>query len=36
VVLTRVPEDDRYAYAVVNQHRVIVNPKNRVVVRVMD
>lgn len=36
VVLTRVPSDDRYSYAVVNQHRVIVNPRNRVVVRVMD
>jgi len=36
VVLTRVPDDDRYAYAVVNQHRVIVNPKNRVVVRVIE
>ena len=36
VVLTRIPDDDRYAYAVVNQHRVIVNPKNRVVVRVVE
>jgi hypothetical protein len=36
VTLTRVPEDNRYAYAVVNKHRVIVNPKNRVVVRVMN
>lgn len=36
VVLTPVPDDTRYAYAVVNKHRVIVNPKNRVVVRVMD
>jgi hypothetical protein len=36
VVLIRVPDDDRYAYAVINKHRVIVNPKNRVVVRVMD
>jgi|SRR4051812_9846653 hypothetical protein len=36
VVLTRVPDDDRYAYAVVNKHRVIVNPKNRVVVRVIE
>jgi hypothetical protein len=36
VMLMRVPDDDRYAYAVVNKHRVIVNPKNRVVVRVMD
>ncbi len=36
VVLMPVPDDNRYAYAVVNQHRVIVNPRNRVVVRVMD
>jgi len=36
VMLTPVPEDNRYAYAVVNQHRVIVNPKNRVVVRVIE
>jgi hypothetical protein len=36
VVLTRVPDDDRYAYAVVNRHRVIVNPRNRVVVRIME
>lgn len=36
VVLTPVPDDGRYAYAIVNQHRVIVNPKNRVVVRVVE
>jgi hypothetical protein len=35
-MLTPVPDDNRYAYAVVNKHRVIVNPKNRVVVRVVE
>lgn len=36
VILTPVPDDRRYAYAIVNQHRVIVDPRNRVVVRVME
>jgi hypothetical protein len=36
VVLTRVPDDDRYAYAVVNKHRVIVEPKTRKVVKVIE
>lgn len=36
ITLTPVPEDNRYAYVVVNNHRVIVNPKNHIVVRVMN
>lgn len=36
VVLTTIPDDRRYAYAVVNKQRIIVNPKNRVVVRIMN
>ncbi|OLP52636.1 hypothetical protein BJF92_14575 [Rhizobium rhizosphaerae] len=36
VVLTPVPEDERYAYTVVNERRVIVNPQNYTVVRVLD
>ncbi|OLP59040.1 hypothetical protein BJF93_03700 [Xaviernesmea oryzae] len=36
VVLTPVPEDNRYAYTVVNERRVIVNPQNYTVVRVLD
>lgn len=31
-----VPSDERYAYAVVNDHRVIIDPKTRVVVQVLD
>lgn len=34
VVLTPVPEDPQYAYAVVNEQRVIVDPKTYVVVGV--
>lgn len=36
VVVTPVPEDPHYAYAVVNQERVIVDPKTRTVVKVVD
>ncbi|WP_082912358.1 DUF1236 domain-containing protein [Sinorhizobium americanum] len=36
VVLTPVPEDTRYAYAVVNERRVIADPKSRTVVQVIQ
>ncbi len=36
VVLTPVPEDPTYAYAVVNDQRVIVDPETYVVVRVLQ
>lgn len=36
VVLTPVPEDPTYAYAVVNQKRVIVDPNTYTVVQVLD
>lgn len=36
VVVTPVPEDPRYAYAVVNRQRVIVQPSSRKVVRVIE
>ncbi|MCJ7994154.1 DUF1236 domain-containing protein [Rhizobium cremeum] len=36
VVLTPVPEDPTYAYAVVNNQRVIVDPETYVVVRVLQ
>lgn len=36
VVLTSVPEDPSYAYAVVNQQRVIVDPQTHTVVRVLN
>jgi hypothetical protein len=36
VALVTVPEDPKYAYAVVNQHRVIVDPKTYVVVQVVQ
>ncbi|CAN7666734.1 DUF1236 domain-containing protein [Ensifer adhaerens] len=36
VVLTPVPDNPRYAYAVVNDHRVIVEPQSRTVVQVIN
>ncbi|KAA0689469.1 DUF1236 domain-containing protein [Neorhizobium sp. P12A] len=36
VVVTPVPENSKYAYAVVNHQRVIVQPTTRKVVRVLD
>ncbi|MEY9200381.1 DUF1236 domain-containing protein [Sinorhizobium sp. CCBAU 05631] len=36
VVLTPIPEDTRYAYAVVNDQRVIADPKSRTVVQVIQ
>ncbi|WP_349435681.1 DUF1236 domain-containing protein [Pararhizobium sp. A13] len=36
VVLVPVPEDTRYAYAIVNNQRVIVDPKTHTVVRIMQ
>ncbi|MFN7026361.1 MAG: DUF1236 domain-containing protein [Pseudorhizobium sp.] len=36
VVLTTVPEAPQYAYAVVNERRVIVDPKTRIAVQVVD
>ncbi len=36
VVLTPVPEDPRYAYTVVNEQRVIVDPETYTVVRVLN
>lgn len=36
VVLSPVPEDPTYAYAVVNQQRVIVDPQTHTVVRIID
>lgn len=36
VVLTPVPEDPTYAYAVVNERRVIVDPKTHTVVQVLN
>ncbi|MFP5077331.1 DUF1236 domain-containing protein [Rhizobium sp. YIM 134829] len=36
VVLQQIPDDPTYAYAVVNERRVIVNPQNYTVVRVLD
>ncbi|CAD7028622.1 hypothetical protein REJC140_02653 [Pseudorhizobium endolithicum] len=36
VVLTTVPEAPQYAYAVVNEQRVIVDPHTRVVVEVVN
>ncbi|MEY9626138.1 DUF1236 domain-containing protein [Sinorhizobium fredii] len=36
VVLTPVPEDTRYAYALVNERRVIADPKTRTVVQVIQ
>ncbi|WP_026617892.1 DUF1236 domain-containing protein [Ensifer aridi] len=36
VVLTPIPEDTRYAYAVVNEQRVIADPKTRTVVQVIQ
>ncbi|MEK1930084.1 MAG: DUF1236 domain-containing protein [Pararhizobium sp.] len=36
VVLMPVPEDTRYAYAVVNDQRVIVDPRTHTVVRIMQ
>ena len=36
VVLTTIPEDPTYAYAVVNNQRVIVDPKTYVVVGIVQ
>ena len=36
VVLTPVPENPAYAYTVINQRRVIVEPKSRTVVQVLN
>ena len=36
VVVTPVPEDPAYAYAVVNHERVIVQPKTRKVVKIIE
>jgi hypothetical protein len=35
VKIMRIPQDPKYAYAVVNHQRVIVDPSNRTVVRVV-
>jgi len=36
VVIKNVPDDDSYAYAVVNKKRVIVEPKTRKVVKIVE
>lgn len=36
VVLTPVPEDPRYAYTIVNEQRVIVDPQTHTVVQVLN
>ena len=36
VVVTPVPENPKYAYAVVNDERVIVEPSSRKVIQVID
>ena len=36
VVLERVPDNDRYAYAFVNDQRVIVEPRSRRVVKIIE
>ena len=36
VVLTAVPQAPQYAYAIVNEQRVIVDPQTRVIVQVVD
>ena len=36
VVIERVPNNDRYAYAFVNDQRVIVEPRSRKVVRIIE
>lgn len=36
VVIERVPDNDRYAYAFVNDQRVIVEPRSRKVVRIIE
>lgn len=36
VEIVRVPSDERYAYAVVNDRRVIVEPRTRRVIEVID
>jgi hypothetical protein len=36
VVITPVPENPKYAYAVVNERRVIVEPSSRQVIQVID
>ncbi len=35
-MVTPIPDDTRYAYAVVNEKRVIVEPKSRTVVQVVQ
>jgi hypothetical protein len=35
VVIRRVPDDDRYAYAIVNKQRVIVEPRTKRVIEVV-
>ncbi|WP_442219964.1 DUF1236 domain-containing protein [Rhizobium sp. 2YAF20] len=36
VLVTPIPDDSRYAYAVVNHRRVIVQPSSRKVIRVIE
>lgn len=36
VILTPVPEDPRYAYTIVNEQRVIVDPQTHTVVQVLN
>lgn len=36
VILTPVPDNPKYAYTVVNEHRVIVEPQSRTVVQVLN
>ena len=36
VVLTTIPEDPTYAYAVVNNQRVIVDPRTHTVVQIIE
>lgn len=36
VVIKNVPDNDSYSYAVVNKHRVIVEPKTRKVIRIVQ
>jgi len=36
IVIKNVPDDDSYAYAVVNKKRVIIEPKTRKVVKIVE
>jgi hypothetical protein len=36
VVIERVPDNDRYAYAFVNDQRVIVEPRSRKVIKIVE